>query len=100
MTRFPLITALIFALASCSSEPSPTLTFDTAEATAQGRSDAETLIASKFTSERELHTALLSVKSREWKLRQQGDSIGAAAYLSAFKNYLLENDTELAAKAF
>lgn len=101
MPRFLTIFFLSFVLLSCSSEPEPAVnTFNTDEATEQGRTDAETLIAANFRTERELHSALLSVKSREWKLRQQGDSIGAQAYIRAFRNYIFENDAELAAKVF
>lgn len=100
MTRFLTILTLVIALASCSSEPAQTLTSDVTKATNQGRTDAETLIASDFATEREFHSALLSVKSREWKLRQQGDSLGAEAYIRAFRDYLFENDAELAAKVF
>lgn len=100
MTRFTIIFTLVLALASCSSGPAPSMSLDTSTASQQGRTDAETLIAAEFTTERELHSALLSVKSREWKLRQQGDTLGAAAYINAFRDYLFENDAELAAKAF
>ncbi len=99
MIRFLTILAITFALASCSSE-TPAAAFDVTKADEQGRTDAATLIAAEFTTERELHSALLSVKSREWKLRQQGDSLEASAYINAFRNYLFENDAELASKVF
>ena len=99
MTRFLSIIILMLTLVACSSTSGD----DGAavvNATTQGHNDAEALVTAAFTTERELHSALLSVKSREWKLRQQGDTIGAAAYMKAFKAYIVENDAELAGKLF
>ena len=100
MNKSLIILVLSCALLSCSSEPEVAQSNSPDKAMVQGRADAETLIAAQFRTERELHSALLSVKSREWKLRQQGDTIGAQAYISAFRNYIFEHDAELAAKVF
>ena len=92
--------ALILALAaSCTDSPSQQQV-DTSSAIERGRADALALSEANFTSDRDLHSALLSVKSREWKMRSQGDSVNASAYIDAFRQYLNEIDTELANKVF
>lgn len=98
-----MILGAIVALAcsSCSSdEPAPLPVADTSAAIERGRADAKALSEANFTADRDLHAALLSVKSREWRMRRQGDELGASAYLTAFKEYLQENDSELGHKIF
>lgn len=102
MTRFLKSLLILFAVVATScggSEPSH-ITSDAMRAQEQGRADAKALSEAGFTTERDLHAALLSVKSREWKMRQEGDSIGASAYVEAFRTYLEENDNTLAGKIF
>lgn len=94
-----LSAALILALAACTDNPSHQ-PIDTSSAIERGRADALALSEAKFTSDRDLHSALLSVRSREWKMRSQGDSINASAYIDAFRQYLNKIDTELANKVF
>lgn len=96
------IAILFFAaliLASCSSEPAPFLA-DTTQAQEQGRADAQALCDANFTSDRDLHSALLAVKAREWQLRTDGDSLQSAAYIDAFRTTLTEANPTLASQLF
>lgn len=86
-------------LAGCSDEPAP-LPADTTPAQQRGRADAQALIDARFTTERDLHAALLAVKSREWRMRSEGDSLSAKAYVRAFCEHLQQTDAELAGKIF
>ncbi len=91
--------ALTLVLAACTDSPTHA-PVDTSMAVERGRADALALSEAGFTSDRDLHSALLSVKSREWKMRTQGDSVNASAYIDAFRQHLNEIDTELANKVF
>lgn len=101
MTRIikPLLLAatLLAGVSSCGEKELPAGTRGAIE---QGRADAKALCAAKYTAERDLHAALLAVKSREWQLRQKGDSIAATAYIDAFKEQLTKSDKTLAGKIF
>jgi hypothetical protein len=76
----------------------------------QGRADAQALCEStteestrrKSNADRsyELHSALLAVKARQWQMITDGDSIAAAAYISAFKEYVTQNSPQLAKEIF
>lgn len=87
------------SLAACTSgdDPMPTSAI---EAQKRGRADAKALCEANYTTERDLHAALLAVKSREWTLRRQGDSIAAGAYIDGFRQQLTESDKNLADKVF
>ena len=101
MRRF--IIYLLAAVALCSAactEKEETLPASAVEADKRGREDAKALCAANYTVERDLHAALLAVKSREWKLRQQGDTVAAGAYMAGFRNQLTETDRALADKIF
>lgn len=87
--------AILICLAACSEKELPV---DAHDADMQGRADARALCDANYTAERDLHAALLAVKSREWEMRRSGDSIGASAYISAFKQQLKETDNNLAQK--
>ena len=101
LIKHVLFSAVIAAgVTSCSEDPAPAPAADTTEAREQGRNDAKALSEARFTTERDLHAALLSVKAREWKLRRSGDTPGAEAYVDAFRKYLEETDSELADKVF
>lgn len=92
-----LFAALIMgaAICSCSSTPgSPS------SAAGRGKDDAEALIAANLKTEKELNSALLAVKAREWELREQSGADIADAYISGFKEYLLEHNRPLAEKIF
>lgn len=93
----PLIAAL--AMAACSSEPAPLLE-DTTQSQEQGRADAQALSDANFTSDRELHSALLAVKAREWQIRADADSIQSAAYITAFRTHLYATNPTLASQIF
>lgn len=95
---FPLAgAALILAAASCGGAAEEA---EPVGAVEQGRADAKALCDANYTAERDLHAALLAVKSREWEMRRSGDSIAAAAYIDAFKAELLQSDQTLASKVF
>lgn len=72
------------------------LSVNTVDAEQQGRADAEALCRANYAVERDLHAALLAVKSREFEMRRSGDTIGASAYINAFKEQLRESDSKLA----
>lgn len=85
------------AICSCGKDKLP----ESADsAMAQGRADAKALCAANYKTDRDLHAALLAVKSREWEIRRQGDSIAASAYIDAFKEQLTLTDKTLASKIF
>lgn len=90
-----LISAIALLFTSCSKEELP---IDISDADRQGRADAVALCQAKYTTERDLHSALLAVKSREFEMRLSGDSLCADAYISAFKQQLSESDKNLANK--
>lgn len=69
-----------------------------ADAVERGRADAQAFCNANYVAERDIHAALLAVKSREWKLRQQGDSLAADAYIDAFRSQLASTDKDLAAR--
>lgn len=96
---FSLMLAVAIALPSCteSEAPMPTTVLEAGE---RGRADARALCEANYTAEKDLHAALLAVKSREWKLRRQGDSIAAGAYIDGFRNQLSETDRNLYNKVF
>lgn len=91
-----LATVLSASVASCGGDEP----HNVAGASEQGRADAKALCAASYTSERDLHAALLAVKAREWDLRRSGDSIAASAYIEAFKEQLTLTDKSLASKVF
>lgn len=92
---FSAMLAAALALASCSDNEHNTAYND---AEKQGRSDAEALCHAGYTADKELHAALLAVKSREFEMRQNGDSVAANIYINAFKNYIKESNQTLAEK--
>lgn len=93
-----LTLAAAIALAACSGNETPPT--DAAGAFERGRNDAKALCAANYSADKDLHAALLAVKSREWQLRQKGDAAGADAYIDGFKRYLTEHDKQLAGKIF
>ncbi len=68
------------------------------DAEMQGRADARALCQANYSADKDIHAALLAVKAREFEMRQNGDSIGAAAYIGAFKKQLKESNNNLADK--
>lgn len=91
--------ALSIGLAGCSGS-NEEIPADTAGAYERGQSDAKALSNANYSADKDLHAALLAVKSREWQLRERGDAISADAYIEGFKAYLQENDKSLANKIF
>ena len=114
--RITLTSAFIVMAAAFPSSCSHTNSDQTAEqcntkecvaARQQGRTDAEALCATtsaaagKSAAESyELHSALLAVKARQWQMISDGDSIAAAAYISAFQEYVTQNSPKLAKEIF
>jgi len=92
---FSVLLSSVFALLSCSEKELPV---DVRGAEQQGRADAKALCSAGYKADRDLHAALLAVKSREFEMRRGGDSIGAAAYIAAFKEQLKVSDNQLAQK--
>lgn len=92
---FSILCAISLCLLACSEKELPADANDAAE---QGRADARALCDANYTTDSDLHAALLAVKAREWEMRRSGDSIGASAYISAFKQELKETDHNLARK--
>ncbi|MCM1310510.1 MAG: hypothetical protein NC301_05725 [Bacteroides sp.] len=92
---FSLLLSVFIPLFSCSEQEMPA---SVQEADRRGRADARALCQANYTADRELHAALLAVKSREFEMRLSGDSLGATAYIEAFKEQLRETDRPLADK--
>lgn len=92
---FSVLLSLVFVLTSCAEKELPV---DVSGAERQGRADAKALCSVAYKADRDLHAALLAVKSREFEMRRGGDSIGAAAYIAAFKEQLRVSDNQLAQK--
>ena len=90
-----IVTAL--ALGACSNGGSE-LPESPRDAQEQGRADAQAFCDANYTTERDIHAALLAVKSREWQLRQNGDSLAANAYINAFRAQLSESDKAMASR--
>ena len=96
MHKLLSLIVLALALGACSkSDDVPEIPRDAQE---QGRADAQAFCNAHYTAERDIHAALLAVKSREWKLRQNGDSLAANAYINAFRAQLSETDKSLASR--
>ncbi len=95
-----LCSLFVFAalLSSCQTkEEAPS---DVPQATERGQSDARALLTIDSENISEVHSALLSVKAREWEMRRNGDDASADAYIGAFKNYLVEQNKKLADEIF
>lgn len=95
-----VILTLSVGVVSCGGDRNDEEPVDTTGAYERGCSDARALSKANYSTEKDLHAALLAVKSREWMLRDRGDEISADAYIEGFKKYLQENDMALAQKIF
>lgn len=95
MYKFLSLLILALAAVSCQKPSLPEMSLDAHE---QGKADAVALCDAKYTTERDLHAALLAVKSREWQLRRNGDTLSADAYIKAFRTQLSASDKALASK--
>ena len=85
-------------LCSCASkEESPA---DIPQATERGQNDARALLTLDSENISEVHSALLSVKAREWEMRRNGDNASADAYIDAFKQYVVDQNKKLADEIF
>lgn len=73
---------------------------DIPQATERGQSDAQALLNLSADDVRGLHSALLSVKAREWEMRRGGNEPYADAYISAFKEYVTSRNKALADEIF
>lgn len=88
----------IFSLSACSEkEPVPA---DIPQATERGQSDAQALLDIAGSDVKDLHSALLSVKAREWEMRRNGSDQSADAYIKAFKDYVSTQNKSLADEIF
>lgn len=92
---FSALLTLTLCLSACSENELPV---DVTDAEQQGRADAKALCQAQYTADRDLHSALLAVKSREFEMRLSGDTLSASAYIEAFKQQLRETNQQLAAK--
>lgn len=94
--------ALVATLAACSTESNDeqAAAIDQTGAFELGQKDAKALSLANYQADQDLHAALLAVKSREWKMRERGNDIGANAYIEGFTSYIKENDKPLAGKIF
>lgn len=95
---YKLLSLIVIALAAVSCQKSAALPEMSLDACEQGKADAVALCEAKYTTERDLHAALLAVKSREWQLRRNGDTLSADAYIKAFRTQLSASDKALASK--
>lgn len=95
---YKLLSLIIIAIAASACTNSANLPELSRDACEQGKADAVALCRAQYTAERDLHAALLAVKSREWKLRRQGDTLSANAYINAFRTQLTATDKNLASK--
>lgn len=96
-----LLTVIALCATACSSSSDNELQLTSAvEARERGCEDAKALCKANYKTEKDLHAALLAVKSREWSLRQRGDTVAAGAYMEGFKTQLFESDKQLADKVF
>ena len=99
MKKYGLILMMaVAALGSCS--PKNETPADVPHATERGHSDAQALLNIPADNVAELHSALLSVKAREWEMRRGGNGSGADAYIIAFKEYVASRNKALADEIF
>lgn len=92
---FSVILTLGLFIGACSEKELPA---NVQDAELQGRADARALCQANYSADKDIHAALLAVKAREFEMRQNGDSIGACAYIDAFKRQLKESNNNLADK--
>ena len=85
-------------MTSCS--PKNEVVEDIPQATERGHSDAQELLKISADNAGELHSALLSVKAREWEMRRNGMDPSADAYINAFKEHLAGTNQALADEIF
>lgn len=95
-----LCSLFIFAslLASCGKQD--TTPADVPQACERGQNDARALLTIDTENISEFHSALLSVKAREWEMRRNGDNESADAYIDAFKQYVVDQNKKLADEIF
>lgn len=93
-----VMAVLTLVTASCSQKEQ--LPADIPQATERGRSDAQALLDIASDDIAELHSALLSVKAREWEMRREGHDQSADAYINAFKEYVSTQNKPLADEIF
>lgn len=86
------------SLVACT--PKDEMPADIPQATERGQNDARALLNIGASDVKELHSALLSVKAREWEMRREGNEQSADAYISAFKDYVTSNNKTLADEIF
>lgn len=94
-----LLKVMILAcvLTACGHEEVPA---DAPEAKVQGNADAKALLKISDGETRELHSAMLAVKAREWEMRRKGDDTAADAYIQAFRDYVAGHNKKLADEIF
>lgn len=93
-----VILSVMTAMTSCAQKEE--VIENVTQATERGQSDAQALLDISTDNVRELHSALLSVKAREWEMRREGKDPSADAYIKAFKEYLAGNNKALADEIF
>lgn len=93
-----VVLSVMAMLTSCSGKDN--MPENISQAAERGQSDARALLDISTDNIRELHSALLSVKAREWEMRREGKDTSADAYIKAFKEYLAGNNKALADEIF
>lgn len=97
--RLGLSVMILSSLCSCGSDD--TQKPDTSPAAERGQADAAALCTDSVSlTEHELTNAILSVRSREWQMRSQGFDADADAYIEAFRQYIIDNNEQLAKELF
>ncbi|MDE5971646.1 MAG: hypothetical protein K2G94_02750 [Muribaculaceae bacterium] len=93
--------ALVVIASLCSCRPSDADSTDTSPAAERGQADAAALCTDSVgLTEHELTNAILAVRSREWQMRSQGFDADADAYIEAFRQYIIDNNEQLAKELF
>ncbi len=96
----------ILSLTACSEKESEVISADIPQATERGQNDARALLDiarggdDGDVNARDLHSALLSVKAREWEMRRNVSDQSADAYIKAFKEYVSTQNKSLADQIF
>ena len=93
--------ALVVIASLCSCRPNDTDQNDASPASERGQADAAALCTDSVSlTEHELINAILAVRSREWQMRSQGFDADADAYIEAFRQYIIDNNEQLAKELF
>ncbi|MBD5238533.1 MAG: hypothetical protein HDS64_02005 [Bacteroidales bacterium] len=90
----------IFSLTSCAEKEATVDDAEIPQAAVRGQNDAQALLEIAGSDVKDIHSALLSVKAREWEMRRNGSDRSADAYINAFKEYVSTQNKTLADEIF